>query len=160
MAFSVSMILTYITLHIFFSSKKKRNEGNLRKPKNVNHKGAASTVLELVSPVTFNITLDFSFSTTCCKSYLQDHLGSFRARMELRHTRRVPPSCKRTVNQRGRNPKTDGREARNIEVNARATFCLIREVVWRDLAIQNGTPEMVSLSSRTSATAMAVALAR
>jgi hypothetical protein len=92
-----------------------------------------------------------------------------------------------TVNHRGRNPKTDGRDARNIEDRARATFCFTcryiylkinksksrkhqmkmrpmlastSEVVCRDLEIQNGTPEIVSCSNNTSATAIAVALAR
>lgn len=91
-----------------------------------------------------------------------------------------------TVNHSGRNPKTEGRAAKNIDVKARATFCLTcnmikhllksailrlqkkngvdylftNDVVWRDLATQKGTPVMLSRSSKMSATAIAVALAR
>lgn len=43
-----------------------------------------------------NWSLDLNSLIKCSKSCLQDHVGSFRARMELRQTRRVPPSCKRT----------------------------------------------------------------
>lgn len=34
------------------------------------------------------------------------------------------------------------------------------DVVWRDLATQNGTPDILFRNNNTSATAMAVALAR
>lgn len=35
----------------------------------------------------------------------------------------------RTVNHNGTNPKTEGRAAKNIDVNARATFCLTYNVI-------------------------------
>ncbi|KAJ6919639.1 hypothetical protein NC651_013553 [Populus alba x Populus x berolinensis] len=63
-------------------NKERGSSRNLR----LSLKGADSMVLELVSSVTINITLDF---TTCCKSSLQDHLGSLKARVESRHVRRA-----------------------------------------------------------------------
>jgi hypothetical protein len=77
------------SVHVF-SSRQKKNTKTERKRKlekpRVSHKGADSMVLELVSSVTINITLDF---TTCCKASLQDHLGSLRAHIESRHVRRA-----------------------------------------------------------------------
>lgn len=40
--------------------------------------------------------LDLSSPSMCKKSCLNDHEGSFSARMEFRQTSSVPPSCKRT----------------------------------------------------------------
>lgn len=100
MASSVSMILAFsfsVRYHLqlnkfcacfLFQTKKntkKERKRKLEKPR-VSHKGADSMVLELVSSVTINITLDF---TTCCKASLQDHLGSLRAHIESRHVRRA-----------------------------------------------------------------------
>lgn len=39
---------------------------------------------------------DLTSSIKCSISCFQDQVGSFKARMELRQTSRVPPSCKRT----------------------------------------------------------------
>lgn len=53
---------------------------------------------ELVVSFLENSSLDFISLTKCHKSCLQLHVGWFRPRMELRQTRRVPPSCNRTYN--------------------------------------------------------------
>ena len=53
-------------------------------------------LLEVVVCLLKNIIVDLNLSTTGTRSCFQDHVGSFRARTELRQTRRVPPSCKRT----------------------------------------------------------------
>jgi hypothetical protein len=45
------------------------------------------------------------------------------------------------------------------EVSHMQTICT-SEVVWRALAMQKGTPQILSCNNRTSATATAVALAR
>jgi len=95
MASSVSMILAstaqqvmcMFSLHKKKKKKKhKKRDRKLEKPPCESQRCWLHGVLELVSSVTINITLDF---TTCCKSSLQDHLGSLRARVESRHVRRA-----------------------------------------------------------------------
>nr|GMC72290.1 hypothetical protein Iba_scaffold33799CG0030 [Ipomoea batatas] len=105
-------------------------------PKN-NHEGAAaSIVLWLLLPCLLRTMItDLNLFTSCRILSCQDPVGSLRARMEFKQTRSVPPSCK-------------------------STCIFIREDLDVMMVSYMEAEKRKTSFSRTSATAIAAALAR
>ena len=104
-SYNIIFTVKLVSLTLLFSTKDLRLKNIVRrgqiKTKNslvtvTSHNGAAWIFVVLVFCFLKTTSLDLSSLSKYQKSRLQDHIGLFRARIELRQTRRVPPSCKRT----------------------------------------------------------------